>query len=313
MRLVLAFAFAVAAGVAGWAAHAPVGAGPLVLLVVPLLLMSVERAEADRVAGWRAEGVEVASRRGGWRRGGAATMPTRLPAALGLVAGLVTFLPMLAWVIPPAGVAAWLLLSLIQALWYALVASLLRPWVRSGWVVLAAPVLWTGMEAWRAVVPLGGFGWGALAYAHATGSPLLASARVVGATGLTFLTALLGALAYEALRRVQATRARGRSGAPAGLSAVPPLAVLALIAVVATLLPPEAPPTSGRTVDLLSVQGNDLVDVVSARDEEDAAVAERLLGETRAAVESGGRPDLTIWPENSIDVDPFTATGAFLR
>ncbi len=313
MRLVLAFALALGAGVAGWAAHPPVGAGPLVVLVVPLLLMAVERAENLRSRPSGAERVKLGWRLRGWRHETETILPGRLPAALGLVAGLVTFLPMLGWVIEPAGVAAWVLLSFVQALWYALVAALLRRWIHSGWVVLAAPVLWTGMEAWRAVVPLGGFGWGGLAYAHAAGSPLLPVARVVGATGLTFLTALLGALGYEALRRIRGARAGGRSGAVAGLSAVPPLTALVLAGVMAATLPPAAPPASGRTVDLLAVQGNDLVDFMSVRDEEDAAIAGRLLEETRAAVDAGGRPDLTIWPENSIDVDPFTSTGAFLR
>ncbi|MFN2555922.1 MAG: apolipoprotein N-acyltransferase [Nitriliruptorales bacterium] len=312
MRLVLAFALALGAGLAGWAAHAPLGAGPLILLVVPLFLMALERAEPEREGGSGAEGVAVSTPRG-WPPATARTVPTRLAAGLGLVAGLVTFLPMLAWVIEPAGVAAWVLLSFIQALWYALLAALLRRWVRSAWVVVAAPVLWTGMEAWRAVVPLGGFGWGALAYAHAAGSPLLSTARLVGATGLTFLTALLGALIYAAVRRVQAARAGNGATLAAGLSAVRPLAALALIGVAAAVLPPDAPPPSGRSVDVLAVQGNDLVGVVSSREAEDATIAGRLLEETRAAIDAGGRPELTIWPENSIDVDPFTPTGAFLR
>lgn len=314
MRVISAFALAVGAGVAGAAAHAPVGAGPLVLLVLPLLLAAIDQAELEATPGGAvSDGVEVASARGGWRRRTATIVPSRLPVAIGLLAGLVTFLPMLAWVIQPAGVVAWLLLSFVQAGWYALVAGLLRRWVRSAWVVLAAPVLWTGMEAWRAIVPLGGFGWGALAYAHTAGSPLLPVARVVGASGLTFLTALLGALLYEAARRVQVARSGGRSIAASGLSTAPPLAALVLIALIAAILPPGAPPASGRTVDLLAVQGNDLVDFVASRGEEDAAIAGRLLAETRAAVDAGGPPDLTIWPENSIDVDPFTSTGAFLR
>lgn len=314
MRLVVAFALAVAAGVAGWAAHAPVGAGPLVLLVVPLLLAAVERGDAavtqDRTV---ADVLRDVSAPRGWDRSAAVFRRGRLPAAVGLLAGLVTFLPMLAWLILPAGVVGWVLVSCIQAGWYALVAYLLRRWVHSGWVVLAAPVLWTGMEAWRAAVPLGGFGWGSLAYAHAHGSPLLPVARVVGASGLTFLTALLGALAYDAARRARVARAGGRTAAGAGQRAVPPLAALAVIGAIAVIFAPDAPPASGRTVDLLAVQGNDIVDFTRSRGEEDAAIAGRLLAETRAAVDSGGAPDLTIWPENSIDVDPFTSTGAFLR
>lgn len=311
MRLAVAFTLAVAAGIAGWAAHAPVAAGPLVLLVVPLLLAAVERvcpaAAPDATTARAASALE------GSARSNAVLTPKRLSAALGLIAGLVTFLPMLAWLILPAGVMGWLLVSLIQAGWYGLVTYLLRRWVNSGWVVLAAPVVWTGMEVWRAAVPLGGFGWGALAYAHVHGSPLLPSARVVGASGLTFLTALLGALAYDSVRRARVARSGGWSLSGAGLRALPPLMALVLIGLIATVVPPDAPPASGRAVDLLAVQGNDLVDFTSARGAEDAAIAGRLLAETRAAVDSGGPPDLTIWPENSIDVDPFTSTGAFLR
>ncbi len=314
MRLAVALTLAVAAGVSGWAAHPPVAAGPLILLVVPLLLAAVERVDLASVP-HRATpgGARVASALEGLDRPITGLRPNKLPAAVGLLAGLVTFLPMLAWLILPAGVIGWVLVSLIQACWYGLVAYLLRRWVHSAWVVLAVPVLWTGMEAWRAAVPLGGFGWGSLAYAHVHGSPLLPIARVVGASGLTFLTALLGALAYDSVRRARVARAGGRSAAGAGVRALPPLTAVVLLGLVVTIVSPDAPPASGRAVDLLAVQGNDLVDFTSSRGAEDSAIAGRLLAETRAAVDAGGPPDLTIWPENSIDVDPFTSTGAFLR
>lgn len=158
MRLGVAFALAFGAGVAGWAAHAPVEAGPLVLLVVPLLLGAIELAElaederTPRPVDARGGGVNSARRPS--RRGGGILRRGRIATAIGFFAGLVTFLPMLAWLILPAGFAAWVLVSSIQAGWYGLVAYLLRRWVRSGWVVLVAPVLWTGMDAWRGAVPL---------------------------------------------------------------------------------------------------------------------------------------------------------------
>lgn len=255
-----------AAGLAGWAAHPPVGLGYSALLVLPLLLGA------------------LALGRSGARRS----------FALGGLAGCATFLPLLTWLIEPAGLLAWFLLSMVMAAWYGLAAAAIGPWVRGPWVIGIAPLVWTGMELWRNRVPLSGFGWASLADAQ-TETVLLPAARVIGGVGLTFTVALIGTLAFVAARYV---RSRPVAGVTTGLCAL-------VVAAVAALAPPPAPDPSG-SLDVLAVQGNDMPydDFVSARDRH-LAIADRMLGVTRTAVGEGGQPDLTVWPESAIDRDPY--------
>ncbi|MGH3443191.1 MAG: apolipoprotein N-acyltransferase [Nitriliruptorales bacterium] len=280
LRLTAALGLALAAGLVAWAAHPPVAWGQLSLLVVPLLLAATALLDDGRRGWWGA-----------------------LP---GVVAGLAAFLPMISWLIAPAGYLAWSLLAAVQAVWYGLATLLLRPVVRRAWLVVATPVVWTGMEVWRGRVPLSGFSWGDLAYAHADGSWLLPVARVVGATGLTFTLVLLGALVFRAawVLWTAADRPGWAAGIPAGAALV--------LALAAALLPPAPPEPTGE-LDVLAVQGNDFESFAGSGREEDRAIAAAHVELTRRSVEELGQPDLTIWPESSIDRDPFRPSGEDLR
>lgn len=255
---------AVAGGASWWAAHAPLAWWPAALIAVALLLGAV--AIGGRIA---------------------------LVAPL---AGGTAFLPMLFWLIEPAGYVGWILLAAVIAAWIAVLLWIIRPWTRSWAIVVVAPVAWTGIETWRGTVPFGGFDWGALGYAHAAGSPLLPAARVTGVSGLTFVTVLIGVLLYLAVR--MASQRRWRVAAGAVVAAM-------VVGVGASLLAPAPPPTTGRTVDVLAVQGNDLYRYAGGLLAEDVAIAERMLALTLASVAAEGEPDLTVWPESSFETDPF--------
>src|SRR5690625_1604608 len=169
---VAAPSLAVASGLALLAAHPPLGWWPLSFvhptLLVLALLVSRQTGRPPRHQ-WRYD------------------------AGLGLLAGLTTFLPMLSWLIEPATLLGWSVLSAVQGVWYVALAVVV------GWVVTkpAAPlligVLWTGIEAWRGLVPLNGFEWGSIAYAHVDGSWLLPMARLVGSRGITLTVVVIGA------------------------------------------------------------------------------------------------------------------------
>lgn len=274
-RRVAALASAVAAGGVLWSAHPPVGWGWLAYAVVPLLLFGLDLADDGPAAG----------------------------AALGAVAGMVGFLGMLGWLIAPAGMLGWLLLAAVQAAWYAVTLAVIAPFRRSNWLVAVAPVVWTAMEVWRGLIPLSGFAWGALAYTHADGSVLLDLARVVGGPGVTFLTVLVGTVAYVTLRHVLEAEGPSR----ARWTAVGAGATVALFA--GGALAPDPPEATGRTVDVLAVQGNDIERPSVPGRELDRLIGGRMVDLTRRSVEEDGRPDLTVWPESSIDRDPWSRTG----
>lgn len=292
VRPLVAAGAATLAGLAILLAQPPVGAWPLTFLAAPLLLLAV--ATEAGLPG------EVPPRAFRW----------------GLLAGVVGYGPMLVWLVRPAGFLAWILLVLIQAAWLGLLAVLVRPVVRSTWVVLAAPLLWVGMDAWRGVFPLGGFAWGTLAYAHVEGSWMLPVARLVGGRGITLLTVLVGALLFEAVRRVHdgadgSTVEQLRDGLPSAQRPLLGLAAALLVSVLATI---EPPPTTGATLDVLVVQGNDRLEPGElSSSEEDLAIARSMRELTEEAAAAGGPADLTVWPESSVDRDVFGDAGADLR
>lgn len=271
-------------------AHPPVGAWPLAFLAPGLLLAAIAIED------------------------GAARRPRTF--RLGLLAGAVGYLPMLAWLINPAGYLAWTLLGLSQAAFLGGFAWLVRPFVQHPVVAVVAPVAWVGLDAWRGRFPLDGFEWGALAYAHAEGSWMLPIARIAGAHALTFATVLLAALGYVAVRQVVTLggdtgtmTARLQRGLPRAQRSFVALAGVLLLTSVATIEPPGE---TGETLDVLAVQGLDTAtDAIGGR-AEDRAVAANLTQLTRDAVAAGGAPDLTVWPESSLDRDPFTQRGSDL-
>jgi apolipoprotein N-acyltransferase len=178
LRALLAPALAAGAGLAVLVAHPPVGWWWTTFLAPALLLAALSSDAAAATAEGR--GVRA--------------------ARLGALAGVVAFAPMLSWLILPAGVVGWGLLVLTQTAWMAVLAAAAAARLTSAWLPLVTAVAWTGIDAWRAVVPLNGFEWGALKFAHVDGSWLLPTARLVGGRGITFLTVLIGAAAFVVVR-----------------------------------------------------------------------------------------------------------------
>jgi apolipoprotein N-acyltransferase len=277
---------AAAAGLAIYLAHPPAGLWPAAFAAPGLLVAAVRLVDERRA---------------------------RDVAGLGLLAGLVAYLPMIVWLATPAGYLAWVLLASIQAAYLAVFAWLVRPTVRRAWVVVAAPMLWVGQDAWRALWPLSGFGWGEIGYAHVAGSWMLPMARIVGVHGLTLMTALVSVLAYDIVRRTvdttspgDALATRAMAGLPSAQRASVGLAVALLGSVVLTVGPPAE---TGATLDVLGVQGNALDEPIEDFREEDRVIAQRHLDETVAAVDVAGAPDLAVWAESAIDRDPYGAGG----
>lgn len=273
--------------------HPPVGWWWMSFLAAPLLLAAL--ASDARAADAEGRGVRA--------------------GRLGLVVGAATFAPLLSWLILPAGFTGWGLLVAVQAGWFGVLGLLLRPLLVHPALPLVTAVAWTGIDAWRAIVPLNGFEWGAIAYAHVNGSWLLPVARLVGGRAITFLVVLIGAAAFVVLRdTIRATRERGGQPMDAALRAVRgPIAMLVaglLVSVLATI----EPPPEVRELDVLAVQGNDIRHWEEQRPRDTPlTIATNLRDLTIEAVEQGGAPDLTIWPESSIDRDPNSAQGANLR
>lgn len=230
----------------------------------------------------------------------------RRGALLGMVAGMAYFTPLLSWSGIFVGNLPWIALSVLQALYVALLGLVL------GWAGGVGPVrqvrvrplvvalAWVASELARSTTPYGGFPWGRLGFSQAD-SPVLGIASVLGTPGVTFLVALSGgllALGVQLLGTAHAPRA-GLAGALAVLVAAATMTAPALI--------PR--PVDGPTTQVLAVQGNVPQLGLDFNAQRRAVLDNHARGTSAAAalVRSGElpAPDLVLWPENSSDIDPL--------
>ncbi|ASW55079.1 apolipoprotein N-acyltransferase [Plantactinospora sp. KBS50] len=231
----------------------------------------------------------------------------RAGAGLGLVTGLVLYVPMLSWTNLHTGLLPWLLLCVSQAAFLAgagLLAAYLSPvadrW-RWSWPVLTG-LVWVAQEAARSRIPFGGFPWGRLAFSQGD-SPALRLAALGGAPLVTFAVALAGGLlAAGAWRRWRPPAARG--WVPAVGLALGAVAVLALGALV-----PVGGGGGGSSATVAIVQGSvprlGLDFNAQRRAVLDNHVRATMSLAARVAAGQERQPDLVVWPENSSDIDPL--------
>ncbi|MEU8568194.1 apolipoprotein N-acyltransferase [Streptomyces pathocidini] len=287
---------AAAAGLACAAAFPPYGLWPLSVLAVAALSLLTRGRTA---------------RQGAWT---------------GLAFGLPFFFALLRW-LHVVGYDAVFGLSLIEALFLALLGAGLALTSRLPLWPLWAGCLWVAEEWARDRLPFGGFPWGRLAFAN-TGSPFTPLAALGGAPLVTFAVALSGALlaaAAAAAWRLRGTRAgvRGTDPPDAGKAltarAALPAAGAAVLAVAvgATGYAVPVPTDAADHVDIAVVQGN-----VQQAGMDFLGRPMKILNnhvdatlDLAADVKAGRkqRPDLVIWPENASDLDPFAYPEAHAR
>jgi len=172
------------------------------------------------------------------------------------------------------GAVPWLLLSLLQALFYIPVGVVTKRW-RSIWLTIGALLL---MEEIRSVFPFGGFGWTRIAFSQIE-SPAAAFLPYGGVLALSALTLVFAALI-----------SRFRFGS---------LVKLLLIIIGLGLIP--ANPQGSGSVKLLAIQGNT---PSVGLDFNSRAQAVFNLHRDATYKYATGSYDAIIWPENAIDIDP---------
>jgi apolipoprotein N-acyltransferase len=138
----------------------------------------------------------------------------------------------------------------------------------------------------RARFPFGGFGWLRIGFSQVD-APYARLASVGGVSLLSLATLLLGVAAFQLAKR--------------GSGLTLPGIAIALTLVGIFVFPNNSP---RQTFQVLAMQGS-VPKLGLDFNERATEVFYRHLTATEKALSGGKKPDLIIWPENSVDVDPF--------
>ena len=228
-------------------------------------------------------------------------------ALLGAIQGALTFGILLRWM-SLVGADAWLLLTALCTLWIALVGVGQALVTRIRWWPLWVACVWVLQEALRDRIPLGGFPWGRLAFAQ-TATTLTPWAAIGGAPAVTFMTALAGAVLAFVILAIRHRQRGWPQWVVAGAGG------LLAIALCGLLIPrPSLGEGAGGPATAVAavIQGGVPSTGMSVTDER-REVLERHLAQTLALAEAVAKgevpqPDVVIWPENAVDIDPYRDT-----
>ena len=189
----------------------------------------------------------------------------------------------LVWSNKYVGIAPWIALVILQTLFYLPLAALKR--LGEYWYFFL-PVAFLALEELRSRFPFGGFGWLRIGFSQVD-APYARLASVGGVSLLSLATLLLGVAAFQLAKR--------------GSGLTLPGIAIALTLVGIFIFPNNSP---RQTFQVLAVQGS-VPKLGLEFNERATEVFYRHLTATEKALGDGKKPDVIIWPENSVDVDPF--------
>jgi len=193
----------------------------------------------------------------------------------------------LIWSNKYVGVTPWVALVILQTIFY-LPLVLLKATGEKWYFFLPAGYLI--LEEMRARLPFGGFGWLRIGFSQAE-APYVRLAAVGGVSLLSLATLLLGVATYQLAQR------------GSGLT-LPAIAILLTLSGI-FVLPNNSP---RETFKVMAVQGS-VPELGLNFNERATEVFNRHLIQSKtslAKISNSKKPDLIFWPENAVDVDPFT-------
>ncbi len=218
--------------------------------------------------------------------------------AVGLVYGVIFFGLLVSFTSRYLGPLPWAALSVLEGVLTAVALILITlayrwiprafpsVWARLLLLPAVVAALWVGRELFVGSWPYGGFPWARLGMSQAE-SPLAHVASWIGVSGLSFLMVFFVALVIQVVRERVWRR-------PAAL-------VAPVVVAVALLITPLFPTTVSGSMRIAAVQGNGPSGYFDERQpysliDAQTDATEPLYGED---------VDLLVWPEGSLDFDPF--------
>ena len=195
--------------------------------------------------------------------------------ASSFVFALTLNLIVLHWSSTFVGSVPWVVLAIGLSLFYLPLTLV------SKWGMTAYPLIFILLEELRNRFPFGGFGWVRIAYTQAD-APYSKIAAIGGASALSALTVLIALiLFYGSQRRIS------------------PLTFIPFLLI---LVPVNLSTTGNATV--LMIQGN-VPQLGLDFNSRAKAVFNNHFERTQKELERDSNVDFILWPENSVDVDPF--------
>ena len=188
---------------------------------------------------------------------------------------------LLHWTSTYVGSTPWIILSIGLSIMYVPLALIGR------WGIAAYPLIFVILEEIRNRFPFGGFGWARIAYSQAD-APYSMMASRGGAISLTAITLLIASFFYFVFNKK--------------------VHVLFLIPLFALFIPNNV--VLMHQTSVLMIQGNvpQLGLDFNARAQE---VFSNHVNQTKIALADNPNVDFIVWPENAVDVDPYTHKDVF--
>jgi apolipoprotein N-acyltransferase len=173
------------------------------------------------------------------------------------------------------GSVPWIILALGLSIFYLPLALVSR------WGMTSYPLIFIILEEVRNRFPFGGFGWVRIAYTQAD-APFSKIAAIGGASGLSALAVLSGLILYFGAKRE--------------------LSLITFLPFLLLFVPVNLTVTSASNV--LMVQGN-VPQMGLDFNSRAKAVFNNHFERTQVELAKDSNVDFVLWPENSVDVDPF--------
>ena len=173
------------------------------------------------------------------------------------------------------GSVPWIILALGLSIFYLPLALVSR------WGMTSYPLIFIMLEEVRNRFPFGGFGWVRIAYTQAD-APFSKIAAIGGASGLSALAVLSGLILYFGAKRE--------------------FSLITFLPFLLLFVPVNLTVTSATNV--LMVQGN-VPQMGLDFNSRAKAVFNNHFGRTQVELAKDSNVDFVLWPENSVDVDPF--------
>jgi len=173
------------------------------------------------------------------------------------------------------GSIPWLILALGLSVFYLPLSLVSR------WGMTSYPLIFILLEEFRNRFPFGGFGWVRIAYTQAD-APYSKIAAIGGASALSALTVLLGLILF--------------------FSASKKWSKITLLPFLFLLIPVNI--NTFAATNVLMIQGN-VPQMGLDFNSRAKAVFNNHLEKTQSELKENSSVDFVLWPENSVDVDPF--------